>query len=82
MLKKILDHIWKNKIRPLIDKRNKILEEHHNSFEAFDLPEIKEIDYELDDLELMSRLMQEYLHNDVFINNLLPHSEIQTTKEC
>ena len=50
MKKDIQEITWK-KIYSLIKKRNKILDAHDNSFEAFKLPEIKKIDQEIDCLE-------------------------------
>ncbi len=47
------DEVWHNKIKPLIDKRNAILEEHENVEYAFCLPEVKSIDAMIDAIELV-----------------------------
>lgn len=59
-MKKKNDQIWHEQIKPLIEKRNEILDLHGNSFEAFNLPEIKRIDAEIDRLELMFDREEEY----------------------
>lgn len=50
-LKRQADQIWEEELKPLIEKRNAILDAHDNSLESFRLPQVRLLDKEIDTLE-------------------------------
>jgi hypothetical protein len=74
--KKLALIFWKEQIKPLIEKRNGILDAHNNLFESFKLPEVVALDEEIDRLEKEMLLMNSVAPEDILTHEAMMNPQV------